>query len=199
MDIFSGAAMERIMAGIVAYEEHAAPGQMRPVRVAGHGVYERFTGTLPSGYPPGPGPQPTPTPTLNMGKVGYGGMTASAEDWSTFGYGLVDFCCPSINIHAWFLEKMQAWKDGGKVGPEPTPADAFIEDVDLDAAPGGPLEHKPVGEGGILAGATCLAINPSCKVIDEGTAVITGIEVAGNFVVIFEMCPCGDYDGYTGS
>tara|TARA_Y100000034_G_scaffold131191_1_gene191414 strand:+ start:2555 stop:3148 length:594 start_codon:yes stop_codon:yes gene_type:complete len=196
MDIFSGAAMERIMAGIVAYEEHAAPGQMRPVRVAGHGVYERFSGTLPRGYPP----HPTtfdPQRTLNMGKVGYGGMTASAEDWSSFGYGLVNFCCPSVNIHAYHLEKLQAWKDGGKAGPEPTPD--FVGDVALDAAPGGPLEHKPVGDGGILAGATCLAINPSCKVIDEGTAVITGIEVAGNFVVIFEMCPCGDYDGYTGS
>jgi len=194
MDIFSGAAMERIMAGIVAYEEHAAPGQMRPVRVAGHGVYERFTGTLPRGYPPGPGPQPPPPPTLNMGKVGYGGMTASAEDWSTFGYGLVNFCCPSVNIHSAYLEHMQMWVDGGKVGPEPTPEPPVLTNV-----PDGPNRNKEIGEGGILAGATCLAINPSCKVIDEGTAVITGIEVAGNYIVIFEMCPCGDYDGYTGS
>ena len=44
-----------------------------------------------------------------------------------------------------------------------------------------------------------LAINPSCKTIEEGTAVIMGMEWNGNFVVIFEMCPCGEYDGYTGS
>ena len=127
---------------------------------------------------------------LFMGKVGYGSMTASAEDWSSLGFGQVDFCFPPANIHADHVKQLKQWEQKGKQGTPPAIAGPA---GGVQAAVDGQRRNAAIGAGGISAGASCLAINPSCKVITAGTPVIIGVEASGNYVVIFEMCPCGDY------
>ena len=133
---------------------------------------------------------------LFMGKVGYGDMTASAEDWSSLGFGQVDLAVPPSSIHAAHKKALAEWEQKGKQGAPP----AAVGPVGgVKKPPGVGKAGGAIGSGGVAGSASVIAINPSCKVITQGTPVIMGVESAGNYVVIFEMCPCGDYDGYTGS
>ena len=168
-DIFNAEARKRIAAAVHKTEQTAqVPGNDRrfPGWVGGRAGFGNAS-------------------PLFMGKVGYGGMTASSEDWGSFGQGSVTLVYPPKNIHQEWQEKIRAWKKKGKQGAAPV---AVAE----------PFGALPLFIDTALDGIV-LAINPSCKTIEEGTAVIMGMEWNGNFVVIFEMCPCGEYDGYTGS
>ena len=117
---------------------------------------------------------------LSIGKVGYGGIAASSTDWATRSFGPVTL----FGFHANRSNTPEANTGAGE-GANPA-GQSFDEDNDVLW---GQNQKKPKRQNG----GVVMAWNPGCSVITQGTPVIMGQDAMGNYIIIFEMCPCTSY------
>ena len=118
---------------------------------------------------------------LSIGKAGYGGIAASSTDWETRSFGPVTL----FGFHA-NRSNTPEENTGAGQGANPSPLSFDAESDRLWGAYQQPTPNRQ--NGGIV-----MAWNPGCSHIAEGSPVVMGQDAMGNYIVIFEMCPCGDY------
>jgi hypothetical protein len=118
-------------------------------------------------------------PHMAMAKAA-GTISASSANWSTLGSGRASIVAPNANFQGRLLDAQQRANDNGE------PVVDFVDTLGVDA----PGDAEGEADARIKAGLEVMVINPGCATISSGTPLLLHQELRGNWVIIFEMCPC---------
>ena len=122
---------------------------------------------------------PIGMPHMAMAKAA-GTISASAANWSTLGSGRASIVAPNANFQGRMLDAQQRANDNGE------PVVDFVDTMGVDA----PADAEGSADARIKLGLEVMVINPGCTTISSGTPLLLHQELRGNWVIIFEMCPC---------